>query len=147
MSTMFVRNMFHNAVFTTSLITTTLCGSLFAVFTPPASAMSNQASHVTLNQVGGINREAALALAIVGGAAIGIGLSHQKQKSSPNSLSSKDEFHATNAQQRQLLRLLHEDKAAASRLLTQAEVKYPGRTSNWYVEKVIYDLERDRGRI
>ncbi|KAF3884047.1 MULTISPECIES: hypothetical protein [Nostocales] len=32
----------------------------------------------------------------------------------------------------------------ASGLLTQAMLKYPNKTPDWYFEKVIYDLERDR---
>lgn len=60
--------------------------------------------------------------------------------------SSKDFSQAKRSLQRQLLRLLHEDQATANRLFQQATLKYPGQTSNWYVEKVIYDLERDRGR-
>ncbi|MCX7594972.1 MAG: hypothetical protein N2235_14680 [Fischerella sp.] len=47
--------------------------------------------------------------------------------------------------QRKLLNLLHEDREAAKRLLTQAKLKNPNRTTDWYFEKVIYDLERDRG--
>ncbi|WP_026733236.1 hypothetical protein [Fischerella sp. PCC 9605] len=47
--------------------------------------------------------------------------------------------------QRKLLNLLHDDREAAKRLLTQAKLKNPNRTTDWYFEKVIYDLERDRG--
>lgn len=49
--------------------------------------------------------------------------------------------------QRKLLLLLHEDRSAANRLLKQAYLKYPGKTANWCAEKVIYDLQRDRGKI
>lgn len=48
--------------------------------------------------------------------------------------------------QKKLLLLLHEDHQAATRLLTQAKFNHPHKSINWYVEKVIYDLERDRGR-
>lgn len=48
--------------------------------------------------------------------------------------------------QKKLLSLLHNDLNTASRLLSHVEMKNPGRSINWYVEKVIYDLERDRGR-
>lgn len=48
--------------------------------------------------------------------------------------------------QNKLLRLLHGDRGAASRLLSQVKMKNPGRSTNWYVEKVIYDLQRDHGR-
>ncbi|MDX2217085.1 MAG: hypothetical protein SFY66_27710 [Oculatellaceae cyanobacterium bins.114] len=46
--------------------------------------------------------------------------------------------------QRKLMRLLHGDQAAAQRLFKLATLKYPGENANWYIEKVIYDLERDR---
>ncbi|RUT01719.1 hypothetical protein DSM106972_063420 [Dulcicalothrix desertica PCC 7102] len=45
----------------------------------------------------------------------------------------------------QLLTLLHRDIQGINRLLNQAKFKYPNRTNNWYAEKVIYDLTRDRG--
>ncbi|BAZ09345.1 hypothetical protein NIES4071_11530 [Calothrix sp. NIES-4071] len=45
----------------------------------------------------------------------------------------------------QLLTLLHRDIPGINRLLNQAKFKYPNRTNNWYAEKVIYDLTRDRG--
>lgn len=35
----------------------------------------------------------------------------------------------------------------AKRMLDQARLKYPGKSDRWYVEKVIYDLERDHGVI
>ncbi len=44
-----------------------------------------------------------------------------------------------------LITLLHEDRSAANRLLTQAKLKYPNKQTDWYAEKVIYDLVRDRG--
>ena len=47
--------------------------------------------------------------------------------------------------QRKLLTLLHEDKPTANRLLEQAKRKNPNRAIDWYVDQVIYDLERDRG--
>ncbi|KYC37339.1 hypothetical protein WA1_47895 [Scytonema hofmannii PCC 7110] len=46
--------------------------------------------------------------------------------------------------QKKLLLLLHDDREAANRLLTQAVLKYTNKTVDWYFEKVIYDLERDR---
>ncbi|MBD2035878.1 hypothetical protein H6F76_12705 [Leptolyngbya sp. FACHB-321] len=53
---------------------------------------------------------------------------------------------ASRSLQRKLLRLVHDDHALAERLFTQATLRYAGNSPNWYVEKVIYDLERDRGR-
>ena len=43
-----------------------------------------------------------------------------------------------------LLTLLHSDKETANRLLTQVKLKYPNKTADWYAQKVIYDLVRDR---
>jgi len=48
--------------------------------------------------------------------------------------------------QNKLLRLLYGDQELAMRLLSQIKMNNPGRSTNWCVEKVIYDLERDRGR-
>ncbi len=45
---------------------------------------------------------------------------------------------------RDLLVAAKGNKALAKRLLAQAKVRYPGKSERWYVEKVIYDLERDR---
>ncbi|MEH1981403.1 MAG: hypothetical protein V7L27_19405 [Nostoc sp.] len=46
--------------------------------------------------------------------------------------------------QADLLTLLKGDVPAAKRLLIQQRRKKPGQTDNWYLEKVIHDLERDR---
>ncbi len=43
-----------------------------------------------------------------------------------------------------LLTLLRGDTATAKRLLKQQRQQHPGKSDNWYLEKVIYDLERDR---
>jgi hypothetical protein len=48
--------------------------------------------------------------------------------------------------QKQLLRLLHNDEKVANRLVAHAQRLHPGRSADWIVEKVIYDLQRDRGR-
>ena len=45
-----------------------------------------------------------------------------------------------------LMQLLRGDRTAAQRLLDRAREQNPGRPENWYWEKVIYDLERDRYR-
>ncbi|MDP8966378.1 MAG: hypothetical protein M3O33_20810 [Cyanobacteriota bacterium] len=45
---------------------------------------------------------------------------------------------------RSLLEAVKGNKGLAKRLLNQAKDKYPGKSERWYVEKVIYDLERDR---
>lgn len=46
--------------------------------------------------------------------------------------------------QHQLIGMLRGDTALAKRLLRQQRQMHPGRSDNWYLEKVIYDLERDR---
>lgn len=48
--------------------------------------------------------------------------------------------------QHQLVEMLRGDIAVAKRLLRQQRQKHPGKSDNWYLEKVIYDLERDRRR-
>ncbi len=46
--------------------------------------------------------------------------------------------------QRELLRLLHDDAQAANRLVAQVKRHHPERSIDWCIEKVIYDLGRDR---
>jgi hypothetical protein len=46
--------------------------------------------------------------------------------------------------QRKLLTLLHGNVATAKRLLKYQRQLHPGKSDNWYLEKVIHDLERDR---
>jgi hypothetical protein len=46
-----------------------------------------------------------------------------------------------------LLEATRGDCALAQRLLMQARLKYPDKSDRWYVEKIIYDLGRDRGII
>jgi hypothetical protein len=45
---------------------------------------------------------------------------------------------------KKLLRLLHNDRSTANRLIASASISHPDRSVNWLAEKVIYDLERDR---
>ena len=42
-----------------------------------------------------------------------------------------------------LLQAVKGDRALAHRLLQGARLKYPNKTEKWYVEKVIYDIQRD----
>lgn len=42
-----------------------------------------------------------------------------------------------------LLQAVKGDRALAKRLLEGARLKYPGKSDRWYIEKVIYDIERD----
>lgn len=45
---------------------------------------------------------------------------------------------------RQLFPLVHGDWNLANRLIESVRRNNPGRSEDWYWEKVIYDLERDR---
>lgn len=100
-----------------------------------------------------------LGLAALGGGAVAVALSAKKAKqpallsSIPSrSITSKlDEEssirieQASRKLQKKLLLLLHDERALANRLLNQVKLKNPNKSVDWYVEKVIYDLERDRG--
>ncbi len=44
-----------------------------------------------------------------------------------------------------LLRLLHNDRHTANRLIALAKARNHDKSTDWWVEKVIFDLERDRG--
>lgn len=46
--------------------------------------------------------------------------------------------------QQELLTLLHGNTEIASRLLQQQQNLNPGQSADWYLEKVIHDLKRDR---
>lgn len=46
--------------------------------------------------------------------------------------------------QKKLLILLHNDRTTANRLLAHIQQINPQKSVNWAMEKVIYDLERDR---
>ncbi|MTJ11839.1 hypothetical protein FJR11_04355 [Anabaena sp. UHCC 0187] len=46
----------------------------------------------------------------------------------------------------QLLTKVQGDTATAERLINHLKIKHPGETDRWYVEKAIFDLERDKGR-
>lgn len=95
-----------------------------------------------------------LGLAAVGGGAVGVILSARKAKnpfqpSSGLSPQSKENTirldQASRELQKKLMRLLHDDRDTANRLLSQVKMKNPDKSINWCAEKVIYDLERDRG--
>ena len=89
-----------------------------------------------------------LSLAIVGGG-IAVAVSTKKAKQ-PFKLNSRSEGsirieQASGKLRKKLMRLLHDDRETANRLLTQAKLKHPNKSVDWYADKVIYDLERDRG--
>ena len=133
--------------------------ALVAPATPPPllpqQAQSAEPSQLTIEDE--VDGAKVLAIALAGSAAIGLVMSavvehqHPKQASQRGSFSSNSRHHGATFDQvshslrNKLLRLLHEDYGAASRLFAHTSVKYPGKAPNWYVEKIIYDLERDRG--
>ena len=89
-----------------------------------------------------------LSLAIVGGG-IAVAVSTKKAKQ-PFKLNSRSEGtirieQASGKLRKKLMRLLHDDRETANRLLFQAKLKHPNKSVDWYADKVIYDLERDRG--
>ncbi|WP_353929333.1 hypothetical protein WJM97_13505 [Okeanomitos corallinicola TIOX110] len=43
-----------------------------------------------------------------------------------------------------LLVRVHFDTLLAERLVNHLKIRYPGKSDRWYIEKAIYDLERDR---
>lgn len=43
-----------------------------------------------------------------------------------------------------MLHLLHGDKSAVKRLVLGTIDRHPGRPARWYVEKTLWDLQRDR---
>lgn len=100
-----------------------------------------------------------LGIAAVGGA-VGILLTARKVNShkpttlahfsSKRSLNSKEDLisidQASRKLQKQILRLLHDDRDTANRLLSQVKMNNLNKSIDWCVEKVIYDLDRDRGR-
>ncbi len=48
------------------------------------------------------------------------------------------------AAQKTLLRLLHGNVEQAQRLVQRIQAAHPNQSAQWAIDKVIYDLERDR---
>jgi hypothetical protein len=119
-----------------------------SLFTADSSTNTPEAAE-TVGFVGTV-----LGIAAVGGGVVGVVLSAKKVrnhlKSSP-SLSPRGQGNtirierASHELQKKLLKLLHNDQETASRLLSNVKWRNPNRSINWCVEKVIYDLQRDRG--
>ncbi len=134
----------------------------------PAAILGDTNSNFTLDsdnppgvteKIGGVGM--ILGLAAVGGSAAGAILykiktqKPLKQSSKPfpfglnTSFNSKENIiridQASRKLQKKLLTLMHNDRDAANRLLSQAKLRNSNKSIDWCVEKVIYDLERDRG--
>lgn len=148
-----------------SLGISAIVGSLLATSGAPAVATSSVPERIQLvnatraPEVPLAERISVMAIAFGGSVAICLGANKlldrgQIQPSTQRSFGTTA-FHSANGAtftqasrslQRQLLRLVHDDRALAERLFTQATLRYAGNSPNWYAEKVIYDLERDRGK-
>ena len=61
-----------------------------------------------------------------------------KRKASNNSSFSGREWN-------KLLLKVQGDIPTAERLINHLKIKHPGKSDNWYIEKAIFDLERDKG--
>ncbi|UBF28331.1 hypothetical protein K9N68_10870 [Kovacikia minuta CCNUW1] len=61
----------------------------------------------------------------------------QQAKSQPSNL-------VDPKQMGQLLERLRGDRSAANRLIENMRSRYPGKSDKWVLDKVMYDLERDR---
>lgn len=162
----------NQAGFAAALMATTVLSTLFANPAPQHAQASQPvlltSANARIDRAGepiGVNKEAILGLALAGSVAIGVGMTVIHRTMHPNwanenleSISRRNrksgnhpsgsQFHSANPRlQQRLIRLLHDDRDAASRLVAQAQLRYPGQSPNWYVEKVIYDLQRDHGRV
>lgn len=71
----------------------------------------------------------------------------QRKTSTPRrtKVKAKPRFKVSSHLQSRLI-LLVGDCSTAERLVSSARKRHPGQTEDWYWEKSIYDLERDRGR-
>jgi hypothetical protein len=137
-----------------SLLLAGIVGSVLVVEAMPAPRTETlmQMTRPNTEEVQGVNGAAVLAIAALGSAGVGVALTalHERNRLSSKRTSNRrfsaptGSARANPKLQRKLLRLLHEDARVADRLITQASFKYPGKAPDWYVEKVIYDLERDR---
>lgn len=123
----------------------------------PAILTADSADN-TLEEAERVNPALVLGLTALGIAAVGAALNAKssnfsKLSSIPSHFNSKsiassgtiEIDQASRRLQKKLLRLLHDDRDTANRLLSQAQRKNPNRSADWYADKVIYDLQRDRG--
>ncbi len=67
-------------------------------------------------------------------------------KSRANLADQSNKPQASRNLQIEFLRLLNGDRPTANRLIALAKTRNPDKTIDWWVEKVIFDLQRDRGR-
>lgn len=80
---------------------------------------------------------------VVGGIATGGYLATKKANTAKSNTNSEIDK-ASPKLQKKLLILLHNDRTTANRLVAYTTQTNPQKSVNWAMEKVIYDLERDR---
>lgn len=158
----------HKAATKVSLLATTVLSGLLAFSAMPESPVriappETEQRSALVEAANEVNGAVVLAVALAGSAAVGVGLtaiverdraSYQSpsasRRLSPRRTTTQpaalDFAQVSRPLQRKLLRLLHEDRGAAHRLFVHASLKYPGNHPDWYAEKIIYDLVRDRGK-
>jgi len=156
----------HKAVTKISLLATTVLSGLLAFSALPESpiripSLQTEQRSVLVESANEVNAEVVLAVALASSAAVGIGLTAVVERDRDSYSASSRRFSSrqhtvqpaaldfaqvSRPLQRKLLRLLHEDRGAAHRLFAHASLKYPGNHPDWYAEKIIYDLVRDRGK-
>jgi hypothetical protein len=132
-----------------SLVLTGIVDSLLVAEAMPAPQAELMQLRPQTEEVREVNGGAVLAIAALGSAGIGIALTaaHELKRPAQRSQSHNNPVAAIRANprlQRKLMRLLHDDQKVADRLIAQTALKHPGKTPDWYVEKVMYDLQRDR---
>ncbi len=155
---MFRSDRFSESAAKVLLFISAIAGSVLVASVTAPSSFESQARQLDDSpyvETSDKNPGALFAIAVGSGVALCLGVNAMAARSIPsarrsavNSLPSSQSVRlnqASRALQRQLLLLLQDDQAIAQRLLTHASLRHPGETPNWYAEKVIYDLERDRG--
>jgi hypothetical protein len=158
---MFCPDVFSKPAAKASLLISAIAGSVLAasVLTAPPSVASSamQLDSPPTNAEPSDVNPGAIAISVGGSVALCLGVNAivdrqhppSARRSAANPLLQSSQGvsfnRASRSLQRQMLLLLPNDQSAAHRLFTQTSLRHPGETPNWYAEKVIYDLERDRG--
>ncbi|MGD1911622.1 MAG: hypothetical protein ACFB2X_12395 [Rivularia sp. (in: cyanobacteria)] len=99
------------------------------------------------NQIGENGKTLVLVLAGVGTAGIILSLNRQNKPLSTRQANLQENISIEQANPRlrqQLLRLVGGSRQTANRLVAGVKQSHPEKSINWVLEKVIYDLERDR---
>lgn len=111
----------------------------------PAQAIGNDSENRSTDMA-----QTIAGLAILGGGAAVIVYSAKQGNYLPQIANRSTNLQQTNQAdprlQKKLLQLLHNDRNTANRLLSHVKSTHPDQSQNWIIEKVIYDLERDRNR-